>query len=266
MRHSEAGLLLLFACGLVCLAANAPWQNKDFNDWTDKDAQAVMTDSPWAKQMAMPASARPGVMIIEPGASVTSAPAASLGNPSNTTTGANMSNPSIGGSNGPADPNGSHNVSTTPTPSAISANTGAPAPPSLLTVIWASAAPVRLAVLKLHSGANKPTEAQIAHASAERPHYVIAVVGLPAPEGDSDPKALAQSAYLNLKGRAPVQAIDSDYRRIGNADVYFFRFAKGSLPISVAAREIEFKMALGKIEVKKKFDLGEMQYKGRLAL
>jgi len=63
-----------------------------------------------------------------------------------------------------------------------------------------------------------------------------------------------------------VQAIDSDYRRIGNADVYFFRFAKESLPISVADRQVEFKMALGKIEVKKKFELGEMQYKGRLAL
>jgi hypothetical protein len=225
-----------------------------------------MTDSPWAKQMPIPASARPGVMVIEPGSSVTSAPAASLGNPSNTTTGANMSNPYIGGSNGPADSNGSHNVSTTPTPSAISANTGAPAPPSLLTVIWASATPVRLAVLKLRSGANKLTEDQIAHASAERPNYVIAVVGLPAPEGDSDPKALAQNAYLCLKGRAPVQAIESDYRRIGNSDVYFFRFTKATLPISAADREVEFKMAMGKIEVKKKFEPGEMQYKGRLAL
>ena len=136
----------------------------------------------------------------------------------------------------------------------------------MLTVIWASATPVRLAVLKLRSGANTPTGDQIAHASAERSHYVIAVVGLPPPEGGSDPKALAQNAYLNLKGRAPAQAIDSDYRRIGNSDVYFFRFAKASLPISATDREVVFKMALGKIEVKKKFDLGEMQYQGQLAL
>jgi hypothetical protein len=267
MRRSEVGLLFLFACGAACWAASyAPWQNKDFKDWTDKDAQAVMTESPWAKQMPMPASARPNVMVIEPGSSVSSPPSASLGNASNTTTGATMSNPSIGGSNGPADANASHNLPTTPSPSAVAANSGAPAPPSLLTVIWASATPVRLAVLKLRSGTNKPTDEQMAHASAERANYVIAVVGLPAPEGGSDPKALAQNAYLCPKGKAPVQAIDSDYRRIGNSDVYFFRFTRASLPISLADREIEFKMALDKIEVKKKFELEEMQYKGQLAL
>lgn len=148
----------------------------------------------------------------------------------------------------------------------MAANTGAPAPPSVLTVIWASAIPVRLAVLKLRSGARKPTEDQIAHASSERPAYVIAVVGLPAPEGGSDPKALAQSAYLNLKGKTPRQAIESDYRRIGNSDVYFFHFARTSLPISAPDGEVEFKMTMGKIEVKRKFQLLQMQFKGRLAL
>lgn len=267
MKRCRTGVLLLFACGVVCLAAgSAAWQHKDFSDWTDKDAQAVMTDSPWAKQMPMPASGRPGVLVMEPGSNVTSPPAASLGNASNTTTGANMSNPSIAGSNGPAAQNSNRNSSGTATPSGVTNNTGAPAPPSLLTVIWASATPVRLAVLKLRSGANQPTPDQVAHASAERAHYVIAVVGLPAPEDGLDPKALAARAFLNLKGKAPLQAVDSDYRRIGNSDVYFFRFVKAAVPISAADREIEFKMAWGQIEVKKKFDLGEMQYKGQPAL
>src|ERR1700761_6798571 len=159
MHRSKAGVLLSFACWAACLAAvNAPWQNKDFREWTDKDAQAVMTDSPWAKQMPIPASARPAVMMIEPGSNIVSSPAASLGNPSNTTTGANMSNPAIAGSNGPAEQNNNRNASNAPTPSGIAANTGAPAPPSLLTIIWASATPVRLAVLKLRLGANQARE------------------------------------------------------------------------------------------------------------
>ena len=267
MRRRKARVLFLFACGVACLAAgSAAWQNKDFTDWTEKDAQVVMTASPWAKQMPLPASARTGVMVIETGSSAASPPAASLGNPANTTTGANMSNPSIGGSNGPAEQNGNRNVSPAATPSTVTPNAGAPAPPSLLTVIWASATPVRLAVLRLRSGAKPPAPDQVARASAERPHYIIAVVGLPAPEGGSDPKALAQGAYLNLKGKAPLQAIDSDYRRIGNSDVYFFRFLKSALPISAADREVEFKVAFGQTEVKRKFDLGEMQYKGQLAL
>jgi hypothetical protein len=267
--RNHAGILSLFAVAAgAWAAADTAWQSKNFGDWTDKDAQAIMTDSPWAKQIPMPASARPSVTVMEPGG-VASPPSASLGNPSNGTTGANMSNPAIGGSNGPADANGLHNqpgAPTAPTPSGVSRNTGAPAPASVVTIIWASATPVRLAVLKLRSGANKPTEEQIAHASTERSNYVIAVVGLPAPEGGSDPKALAQTAYLHSKGKEPVRAIDSDYRRIGNSDVYFFRFARASLPITTADREIEFKMEMGQIEVKRKFDLGEMRYKGELAL
>ncbi len=97
-----------------------------------------------------------------------------------------------------------------------------PQPP--LTIIWASAAPVRLAVLKLHSEANAPTDAEVENAMKERPNYVIAVVGLPAPEGGSDPKALASSAFLALKGKPPAAATDSSYRKVGNSDVYFFRF------------------------------------------
>jgi hypothetical protein len=267
MRRSERSVLVFFAFVLVTLAAtNAAWQTKDFTDWTEQDARAILTDSPWAKPVPMPSIGRPSITVIEPGASVTSPPTASLGNPSNTTTGANMSTPSIAGSNGPADTNGAHNISTTPAPSEISRNSGAPAPPTQLTVIWASATPIRLAVLKLRAGENAPDETQVARAAEERSHYVLAVVGLPAPDGDSDPKALAQDAYLQVTGKAPLRALDSDYKRIGNSDVYFFRFARAALPISAADREVGFKMRMGKIEVKKKFELAQMQYKGQLAL
>lgn len=277
MHRSRLRVLLLFACGCACVAGDAAWQtttrqtaawqSKDFPDWTDKDAQALMTDSPWAKQLPLPASGRPSITVIEPGSGVNSPPTASLGNPANTTTGANMSNPAVGGSTGPAEPGGNvHNLPAAPTLSGVSANAGAPDPASVLTVIWASATPVRLAALKLRSQGEKPTADQIARASIDRPHYVIAVVGLPAPDGDSNPSSLARRAYLCAKGKAPVQALDSEYRKIGNSDVYFFRFAKTSLPLSTADREIEFKMTFGKIEVKQKFDPAEMRYKGQLAL
>jgi hypothetical protein len=267
MRPRGAIVPVLFACMIAGVAATNPaWQDKDFKDWTQKDAQTLLTESPWAKAVPMPAIGRPGVVVIEPGANVASPPAASLGNASNTTTGANLSTPAIGGSNGPADQNGTHNLPTTPAPSAVSANTPAPAPPAALTVIWASATPIRLAVLKLRSGENAPDDEQIAHATAARPNYVLAVVGLPAPDGDSDPHALAQEAYIQAGANAPVRAIDSDYRRIGNSDVYFFRFARAASPITLSDGSVEFKMRMGKIAVKKKFDLAQMQYKGQLAL
>ncbi|MGA8026014.1 MAG: hypothetical protein WB992_02640 [Bryobacteraceae bacterium] len=259
MSSRLVAILLSFAVGA--------WQTKDFKDWTDQDAQLIVTDSPWAKQMPMPVSGRPDTVVIEPGANGAPAPTASLGNPANSTTGTNMTVAGNAGSSaGPADRSGTHDLPTTPTPSMVSGNTGAPAPQSRLTIIWASAIPVRLAVLKLRSSGKTPTDEQVANAAKERANYVLAVVGLPAPEGGSDPKALATSAFLSVSGKAPLVANDSSYRRIGNSDVYFFHFTRASLPITAADREAQFRLTMGKMEIKRKFVLKDMQYQGQLAL
>lgn len=268
MRIKPGGFLLIFSLAGVLLfgAAAWPWQNKEFKQWTEKDAQAIMTDSPWAKQMPMPAYGRPGVVVLEPGQNGGAPPTASMGNPSNTTAGTNMTVAGNPGSAGPANPDGIHNPQPTQSQSGVAETAPAPISQPPLTIIWASATPVRLAVLKLRSGANPPTDTEIENAKKERQNYVIAVVGLPAPEGGSDPKALAGSAFLTIRGKAPVVAVDSAYRKVGNSDVYFFRFARTSLPIATSDHQVEFKMTQGKIEIRKRFDLKEMQYQGELAL
>ncbi len=83
MRIKVGAFLLIFALAGVLLAGAAAsvWQNKDFKKWTEKDAQLIMTDSPWAKQMPMPASGRPGVVVLEPGQNSGAPATASLGNP-----------------------------------------------------------------------------------------------------------------------------------------------------------------------------------------
>ncbi len=240
------------------------WTTKAFQSWTDKDAQQILSNSPWAKEMPMPISGRPGETYLESGTSVTSSPTGALGNSANTTTGSNMSVAAVG-STGPAARNGPP-VPATQTPSLVSATTGAPSPEPLLKVIWASASPVRLAVLRLRSHDNAPTDEQISKAQQEWPNYVIAVVGLPAPEANADAKALASGAFLRIHGRAPEVAMDSDYRKIGDSDVYFFRFPKAAFPVTIADHEVEFRMTMGKIEVKRKFDLSDMHYQGGLAL
>jgi hypothetical protein len=65
--------------GLLIAGANTPAWQKSFNEWTDKDAQQIMMDSPWAKQMPMPAAARPSIAVLEPGANGAPPPTASLG-------------------------------------------------------------------------------------------------------------------------------------------------------------------------------------------
>jgi hypothetical protein len=127
-----------------------------------------------------------GLLVMEPGANGAPPPSASLGDPSNTMTGTNMTVRVNPGSAGPADPSGTHTLPTTATPSAVSANTGAPQLQPFIAIIWASASPVRLAVLKLRSAGKTPTDADVAHAMKTHDHYTIAVVGLPALAEGSD--------------------------------------------------------------------------------
>jgi hypothetical protein len=123
-----------------------------------------------------------------------------------------------------------------------------------------------LAVLKLRIAGNSPSEEQIQNATKPRPNYVIAITGLPAPDGSFDPAALAPNAWLTIHGKPALAANASNYRRIGDSNVYFFHFTRSALPISEADHEVEFKLRMGQMEIKKKFDLKEMTYQGQLAL
>lgn len=258
----RSGILLLGG-GVALMAAAVPVWQKDFSTWTDKDALAVMTDSPWAKQIPMPAGGRPGVMVIEPGANGAPAPTAALGNPASSTTGPNMTSSGYPGSAGPADQDGLHRAETARTPSGMAAPTGAPTQP-MLRIVWASAIPVRLAVLKLRSDGGSPDETRIANAHKPTQNYVVVIHGLPEPDAASDPKALASGAFLSIKNKPPLAAYESGYW--SGPQVYVFRFRKASLPIAMSDREVEFTLTVGQMEIKKKFELKDMQFDGQLAL
>jgi len=141
---------------------------------------------------------------------------------------------------------------------------GAPEQPAPLTVVWASATPVRLAILKLRSGSNPPTGTQVESARKTNEFYVIAVSGLLV--SDFDPGSLSGKAFLTVKGRPQQKAVESSYRKIGTSDVYFFRFRREAFPIAAADKEVEFKVSMGSVEVKRKFSLRDMQFDGKLAL
>lgn len=269
MKKRELGFLfLLCSCSVLSLASSEGfWQNKNYQQWTEKDAQAMMSASPWSKQMPFPASGRPAMTVIESAANMSATPSASLGNTSNPTNDSNLAGAANNSPLAATDPRSARGLPTNTTPSGVPPSAGAPDPRTPITVTWASAVPVRLAVLKIRSGSNTPTEAEIENAQKPRERYVLAVIGLPAPGNyDTNPKELANHAFLSLKGKTPVRALDSDYRKIGNADVYFFRFERSSLPLSISDGGVEFKMQMGQIEIKSHFDLKAMQYAGQLAL
>jgi hypothetical protein len=171
------------------------------------------------------------------------------------------------GSAAPAEPTGQRtSMPQGQTPSAVTPTAPAPEPMRAISIVWASAKPVRLAVLKLQSGVNTPTQGEIERVSKQRDNYVIAVMGLAPPDRDTDPAALAAKAFLSVKGKPMVTAAICNYRKIGNADVYFFRFPRTGLPISGGDRQVEFKVSFGQAEIKHRFELKSMEYQGQLAL
>lgn len=48
MRSGGAVLFATFVAGVTVYAAAGVWESKPFTDWTDKETQAVLSDSPWA--------------------------------------------------------------------------------------------------------------------------------------------------------------------------------------------------------------------------
>jgi hypothetical protein len=240
--------LIFITAGTVLVGSTVAefWNTKDVAEWTQQDAQQIVTHSPWAKQTSMPISQRPGVsyLDVDPAVTPSSPSTAELGNVPT--------------------PDGTR--TTGRTPSLGSAPVGSPEIQPLLRIVWASALPVRLAVLRLRSQPKSPTAEQLAHEDKNTLNYVIAVVGLPAPDAGSDVKSLAGGAFLSVRGKSPQVAFDSDYHRISSADVYFFRFSKAAIPLTTADKEVEFRLAVGNMNLKQKFQLADMNFHGQLAL
>ncbi|MGC2661203.1 MAG: hypothetical protein WA324_24895 [Bryobacteraceae bacterium] len=253
---SALSLSALCAAAAVIVWAGPAWLTKDFKDWTQKDASAVLTESAWARVMPMPSSERPSQVIVDNGA-------LAPGSQSSSAIGPNMTNTSMTGANQGSE---GGNPSRTPamTPAAMAQSTGAPATQPTVTVIWASALPVRLAELKLRTQGNPLTNAQIQAAMKPRERYVIVVVGLPPPDDLSQVNALAATSSLGTRGKT-IPCSESDFRTIANHNLYIFRFPKTSI-FNLDDRDVEFRMTMGHMQIKRKFELRDMIYQGNLAL
>jgi hypothetical protein len=139
-------------------------------------------------------------------------------------------------------------------------------PPQFKALVrWESAAPVRAA---------RKQEGQEQDAA----FYVISVSGLPSmrggrrPAGDDAPppeagkemqERIKQGTSLRPKGRVAISPA-----RVENAGdgLMLFLFTKEAIPLSLDDKEVDFTTHLGPLEVKAKFVLKEMKYRGKLAV
>jgi hypothetical protein len=57
MRKAVFGGVALLALAALVWAGNDPWKGKSFDQWTEKDVQAILETSPWAKNHLTPQGA-----------------------------------------------------------------------------------------------------------------------------------------------------------------------------------------------------------------
>ena len=122
-----------------------------------------------------------------------------------------------------------------------------------VTIQWQSALPVRLALAKKDGAPVDP---------APLDEYVIAVAGFTATTYGLTPRKLRSTISLIRSGHERVYPSKVD---IPDDQTVVFHFPKKD-PIVPTDKHVEFQLFVKKIHLNKKFDLKEMQFRGRLEL
>lgn len=249
--------IVCFLCAFVSVAVAADfWAAKPYTEWSDKEAAKLLSNSPWARSVAIGGGASLGESgVARPGVSGSKVPLANLPD----------------GGPGPMDgvgalPDGTRRPGDPP-----SVNSGPAAEAVHLVVRWQSAIPVKQALLvrKGRTDLTSPEDAKRI-LETEEAHYVIAISGLrmALPLGDALRAAKEQvrtSASLTAKGKEPIGAEKVEIVGRASGVEIFVLFPK-TKPIGADDREVEFRSATAAGSVQAKFRLKDMLISGKPAL
>jgi hypothetical protein len=221
------------------------WVKKEYVQWSDAEVKKIMTNSPWAKDITI------------------SAPAAALGvrgqrvgieseNSSDVETGGGGGRGGRGGRRGGG-----------------GAGFGGGGEALLtLNISWRSALPLRKALVRSRLGAGStavPPEAEQL-ISKEQERYVIVVTGVPAAMARllQNP-ALLDKCVIRAGKKPAIAALAIDFQRRTQSVDVIYSFPK-TPAITPEDKDVEVVLQLGQIEAKKKFNLKDMVYNGKLEL
>ena len=238
-RKAFMGLAGLLIAGLSL--GEDFWVKKEYTQWSDEEVKKVMTNSPWAKDITV--ARTPGN-----GRWRTASPAA------------------FGYRRG-------RRRRGRPWPRRPRRVAGMKAAVVVgevlltLNMSWRSSLPLRKALVKSRLGGSTevPAEAQQL-LSKEQEEYVVVVSGLPAriARQIQNPVRLNRST-LKAGKKPPITPKAVDFQsRTQSVDVLFI-FPKTD-PITLDDKEVELDLKLGTMEAKRKFNLKDMVYNGKLEL
>jgi hypothetical protein len=281
------GLTVFVTAAAFC--ANEVWNTKDPSVWTTEDANVVLNNSPWAKQIKLNqgmGQRRPG--MGRRGGGGMGYPGG--GYPGGGYPGGGGGYPGGGGGypgGGGGYPGGGGRGSSG------SGGTDGINLPSTATVRWESAKPVQEAEARLNalhaSYDSRPgeTQADAKDAKAEtKPsdHYVVSLLGIRVPNDrgrDDDDnggnggasKITNKRAYdqfmsttqLVIKNKTPISPDDIKFIDDRGQSEIRFLFPKSS-PITAGDKEVTFQTTVAHVKVENKFELKKMTRGGKLEL
>jgi hypothetical protein len=254
--------LAAVASALALCAADA-WKNTDYTQWSPEEAKKILSKSPWSKEVS--------VITGAPGGGQQSG-----GRGGGRRGGGGGGDTGEGGLTGGTGGRGGS--------SAGEGGAGGNGTPSMnLIVRWETAIPVKEALMKLNFGDHLPAKGEKGYTlDAPQNNYIISVTGLRLGGGGRGRGAQEQEAAggqqsaadrmkdqlmtgttLVRKGKDPI--VPANIVVNSKSNVVFFVFPKTDV-ISEDDKDVEFRMALGRIQVKEKFSLKEMHFSGKLEL
>jgi hypothetical protein len=235
-------IALCLAGLLIASAAFAEdfWTSKEYMQWTDEEVKKVMTNSPWAKDLTI------------------SVPLSALGRggrpadnaaPNDVQSGGGGGRGRRGGGGGGGDEGG-----------------GSPEAMVTLNISFRSALPFRKALVRSRLGNGATVPADAAQLITKEPEeYVVVVTGLPARMAALLDPALKDKSILHAGKKQAMTAIKMDVQRRTQSVDVFYTFPKSPV-ISADDKEVELDLQIGPIHAKKKFNLKDMVYNGKLEL
>lgn len=228
MRRSVViSIVWLTAC--AALTAEEFWEEKELTDWSDREVQRLMTNSPWAKRITV-------VFPRPPRETIDRAPTARLG----------------GGGAGRGARGGFGQF-------------GAAAQ-SRLIVQWRSALPMRQAIVRGRVGRGGALESAERQFLAQHPDvYFIVVSGLPRPFARLDPRALRAEARLERREKPPILPIQANPQPDGDGAALVYVFPRDEA-ITLEDEEVEFVTEVADANIERTFELEDMVVNGVLEL
>jgi hypothetical protein len=246
MRVLPVAILL---CAVPAFAEDF-WKAKPFMEWTEKEIKRMLTNSPWAKEVAasMPGGGGGGGMGGRGGGRKGGGggiPGADVG----------------GGGGGGGEGMGGGNVG----------GGGPSSPPAILAKVrWQTALPVKQALVRMKFGEEAGTSTQAKQVlEAADPVYLIVLEGLPArmaQMGEARLKdSLQKSTLLKHGEKSPIAPAQIQVGLVEKTLLIYFAFPKTDA-IALEDKDVEFVSKVGPMEFKKKFKLADMVVGGKLTL